>query len=223
MNGELIITYTDGTSDNLGSIGGTIDERLAFSLLDNGTYSVSIIDTPSCKNSDADIIIPNEHNGIPVTAIADNGFKDCKNVVRVGIPNSITTIGQYAFFNCRSLIGVTIPKSVTSIGDYAFGNCVKLSNIALSNGLVTIGSYTFSYCEALESIAIPTTLTNIGAYAFEHCYSLKYAYFEEMTWEARTHNPETIHFPRENLLDPSKAAQYLTDYKVDADWRKLNL
>ena len=45
VNGELIVTYTDGTQDNLGNVSTgepTVDSRLIFTLQDDGTYEVTL-------------------------------------------------------------------------------------------------------------------------------------------------------------------------------------
>ena len=54
-----------------------------------------------------------------ITAIPDNGFKDCTALKSFTLPNATTTIGKYAFYN-TALQAISIPAAVTSIGEYAF-------------------------------------------------------------------------------------------------------
>jgi hypothetical protein len=54
-----------------------------------------------------------------ITAIPDNGFKDCTALKSFTLPNATTTIGKYAFYNTK-LEAISIPAAVTSIGEYAF-------------------------------------------------------------------------------------------------------
>lgn len=56
-------------------------------------------------------------------------FSDCKNLVNITIPNSVTNIGVGAFWQCVNLASITITNSVTSIGNYAFYDCKNLKDI----------------------------------------------------------------------------------------------
>ena len=56
-------------------------------------------------------------------------FSDCKNLVNITIPNSVTNIGVGAFWQCANLASITITNSVTSIGNYAFYDCKNLKDI----------------------------------------------------------------------------------------------
>ena len=49
------------------------------------------------------------------TEIGNAVFRNCRNITRVTIPNSVTTIGEHTFRNCRNVISITIPDSVTTI------------------------------------------------------------------------------------------------------------
>ena len=56
-------------------------------------------------------------------------FSDCKNLVNITIPNSVTNIGIGAFWQCANLASITITNSVTSIDNYAFYDCKNLKDI----------------------------------------------------------------------------------------------
>ena len=105
-SGELIVTYTDGTEDNLGKItADTPDpgpdpeeptlEYLLFDILSDSEVSVKI--NPNYVNSVDKIVIPNEYNGRTVTTITDNGFKDCQHLQNISLPDSITSIGAVSY------------------------------------------------------------------------------------------------------------------------------
>lgn len=80
-------------------------------------------------NSLADIVIPEEVNGKPVTSISGIG----RNVTSIVLPDTLASIENSAFRNCVYLESIYIPAGVTSIGENAFENCMSLSEIHISN------------------------------------------------------------------------------------------
>lgn len=148
---------------NYGSVG------LKFDLNDDEkSYSVSGIGV--C--SDFDIVIPETYNSMPVTAISDNAFSACKNLISIIISNSITSIGDFAFEDCYGLKSITIPNSVVSIGYRAFYNCRGLTNIAIPESITFISEAAFEWCISLNNVTIPNSVTSIGYKAFEYCSGL---------------------------------------------------
>ena len=123
-----------------------------------GTLTITSYDT----SGGLAIIIPSEINGIPVTAIATDAFKN-KGLTSVEIPNSVTSIGYAAFLN-NQLTSVVIPNSVTSIGNSAFYNN-KLTSVEIPNSVTSIGNSAF-YNNKLTSVVIPNSVTSIGNSAF---------------------------------------------------------
>ena len=89
--------------------------------------------------ADANVTIPANIDGFPVTAIGDSAFK-YSSVAAIALPNSVTRIGDSAFdffFNLRS---VTLGNSVSTIGDQAFFYCYSLTSMTIPNSVTTIGS-----------------------------------------------------------------------------------
>ncbi len=123
-----------------------------------------------------DVIIPSSvaYNGktYSVTAIGDQAFNDCKELLSVSIPNSVTSLGVNAFYNCTGLTSIIIPNSVTSIDMYAFAWCTGLTSVTMSNAVTTISEAAFWSCTSLTSINIPSSVTSIGEAAFMNCTSL---------------------------------------------------
>lgn len=99
---------------------------LTYTLVEGG-YAVTGIG--SCK--DTDIVIPYNHNGQKVVAIASMAFYSNFNITSVTIPDSVQTIGDNAFFCCYRLTTVKFGSGVKSIGDYAFYDCNKLSTVVI--------------------------------------------------------------------------------------------
>lgn len=134
----------------------------------------SVKATNTLKNSTDEISlsIPYSLNGIAVRTIGGSGFSDCKKLVGITIPDSVTHIQYNAFWGCYNLTSITIPDSVTNIGDKAFVGCSKLESVNIPNGVKWIKEGTFAGCNKLTSITIPVTVTSIEKEAFKNCSSL---------------------------------------------------
>ena len=106
-----------------------------------------------------------------LTSIGNYAFSECSSLTSITIPNSVTSIEYEAFFNCDALTSISIPNSVTYIGSYAFQSCSSLTSISIPNSVTSIGMGAFSSC-TLTSITIPNSVTSIGSYAFYYCDNL---------------------------------------------------
>jgi|GEM_PF-2323581 len=131
-------------------------------------------ETGTIRTSDesvTEVDIPEEINGVKVTAIGDFSFggTDIRSIL---IPEGVVSIGRQAFDRCTNLTSVSIPSSVTEIGSAAFFRCDRLSSISLPDNFISIGSGAFLNCTGLVSISIPNSVTSIGSYAFSDCSSL---------------------------------------------------
>lgn len=80
-----------------------------YTVLDDGTVEIT-----GYNDSDTEIVIPSEIEGMKVTSIGYGAFYNCTGLTSVTIPDSVTTIGNTAFENCIGLSSITIPNSVTS-------------------------------------------------------------------------------------------------------------
>lgn len=96
---------------------------LEYTLSENGTYYIvtgtGILDDP-------DVVIPSEHEGLPVTEIAERAFENSA-VTSLVIPESVTHIGNLAFNGCASLKSITLPKTLSVIGWSIFTGCTDLT------------------------------------------------------------------------------------------------
>ncbi len=188
IDGELIIYYTDGTSQNLGKIQeDNAEENGTFGLvyyeLEDGTLAVGA----GTATFVSDIVIPSKYAGKTVSTIIDEAFKDCTNLKNITIPNGVTSIGEYAFYGCTSLEAIEIPNSVTSMGNYAFYNCHSLESANYLGTIegwcdISFGSNSanpvnrahdfYLNGELVIELVIPNTVTEIKSEAFRGCTSL---------------------------------------------------
>ena len=87
------------------------------------TYAISDGEATvtACDDSaSGTLTIPDTLDGCPVTAIGDDAFVNCMDLVGVEIPDTVTCIGDYAFYECNELVSLDLPSSLTRIGDSAF-------------------------------------------------------------------------------------------------------
>jgi hypothetical protein len=109
-----------------------------------------------------------------ITAIQEQAFRDCNDLVSVDIPvEGLTHIHYRAFSNCWSLREINFPQSLNFIGTASFNDCHALTNVSLPNGLQAIERFTFHDCMSLMSVALPPSLRVIREHAFAHCLELK--------------------------------------------------
>ncbi|MCI5744897.1 MAG: leucine-rich repeat domain-containing protein, partial [Erysipelotrichaceae bacterium] len=150
-------------------------DGLTFALLKNGTYSIN-----GYNGTESKVIIPNIYQGLFVTNIGVNAFKNNVNIASVTIPNSITSIGNSAFSGCVNLMNVSFESNsrLSSIGNSAFSGCSSLASITIPNSVTSIGSSAFAQCSSLASITIPNSVTSIGYSAFYECVNLMNVSFE---------------------------------------------
>ena len=117
------------------------------------------------------ITIPEEIDGKKVTVIGSRAFQ-CKHLVWVRIPDTVTTIEDYAFLCCFDLKSLTIPDSVTDIESHSFAGCENLRSLTIGDGIEYIDPYAFAYCRNLTTVRIGNSVKIIDSCAFAYCESL---------------------------------------------------
>jgi hypothetical protein len=171
----------------------TIHAEITWTLLDDGTLTISGTDMPDYKydNHNDSYNVPwyNQQDKVKkviiekgVTNVGNFAFGKCVNLTSISIPNSVTTIGQQAFYDCVSLTSVTIPYSVTDIRGYAFSRCSGLTSIIVekentkydsrNNCNAIIETQSNTLLVGCKNSIIPNTVTSIGFDAFNGCSNL---------------------------------------------------
>ena len=181
-SGEYTIYCLNGTITKAGEATKTPSEGLAFASNGDGTCTLLSIGT--C--ADTYLVIPSQYNGMTVTAIGANAFKDCINLTGIEIPDSVTTIGAGAFSGCSGLISMTIPfvggsasatsASASTLFGYIFGRTSyeggvsTTQNFAASNSDTTY-SATYYIPSGLKTVTVTRGKILYGA--FYNCSNLK--------------------------------------------------
>ena len=143
---------------------GVISSFAEITQKANGHYDVASLEIPRTISYD--------NREYDVKYVGYEAFCGCENLVKVTIPNSVTSIGYRAFDGCRSLFSIDIPNSVVTIGERAFYGCSSLNSLVIGNNVINISDLAFYGCSSLLSLSIPHNVTSIGIRAFSNCESL---------------------------------------------------
>lgn len=142
-------TYAQASFETIDGLRYLIDSdaKTATLAANNGgeKYSGNIVVPEKVKASDG--------MEYPVTAFADNAFKECVRLQSIIIPSSVTSLGNYCFSECSGLTSITIPSSVTSLGGWCFSGCSSLTSITIPSSVTSLGYYNcFEDCPKLEKV-----------------------------------------------------------------------
>ncbi|MCR5342266.1 MAG: leucine-rich repeat domain-containing protein [Butyrivibrio sp.] len=167
-------------------------EDFEYIFQDDGTVAIR-----AYNGSAAIVNIPEEIDGAKVTSI--DGISG-DSIVKIVIPDSVTTIEQAACWSNDNLEEVVMGENVTTIGAKAFDLDSALKIINIPDSVTEIGEAAFS-CTAIKEVNVPKSLTDmsqgvfslsslervtvpgnvktIGICAFEDCKDLKEVVIEE--------------------------------------------
>lgn len=195
VNGELIITYTDGTKENLGSVSNAESEYssgLQYTLNeDNNSYTLS--SAGELFNS-TKVVIPETYKGKPVTKIGERAFYSTQlygsdsskgaPINELILPSTIKSIALEAFYNCKIekvVFEGTIEEwcSIQFIGISA--NPLYHPDNAKDNTKLYIDG------ELIETLVIPNSVSTISSYSFVDCGSLKEVVIPESVTSIEPH------------------------------------
>ena len=129
-------------------------EGLAFTpvLGEDGNlagYEVSMGEAEAGK-----IVVAPYHEGEPVIAVAEGGFRECTSLRELVLYAPLARIGANAFRGCSGLLAIGLPDSVEEVGEMAFYGCINAVSLRLGSALDYIASNAFYGLEELESIAV---------------------------------------------------------------------
>lgn len=172
------------------------DEKFySYCELEDGTVQIT-----GYTGDKSELIIPAVLAGKDVAGIGGGAFKKNTNLVRVVIPEGVTTIGDYAFYGCSNLRSIEIPKTVERmeyypednsyptdvkyVGIVVFGGCTSLENINVHKDNAVFSSEdgvlydkekeTILYCGGgKKKVVIPQSVTGILSTAFRDCIHME--------------------------------------------------
>lgn len=130
-----------------------------------------------------------------MTSVGSLAFYECKKLTAVVIPSSVTRIGNYAFANCTGIQLLNLGSGVEVIGEGAFADCYEIASLTLPGSLKSIGLKAFYRCEAITTLTVPSSVAAIGMEAFGYCKSLVSANVQAQITEI----PEFLFYACQNL------------------------
>ena len=129
---------------------------LTYELKSDGTgYTVTGIANYVEGNTDL-IVIPETYNGLPVTEIGAEAFKNCTWLRQVEFGSHVATIKDCAFQGCTALESLTITPVISRINDRAFKNCTSLETLVWRSRYCDSNSpnYVFEGCTSIHNVVI---------------------------------------------------------------------
>lgn len=120
---------------------------LTWETVDGKTVTIT-----GYKGKPTDLVIPNEIDGLPVTAIGGSAFQRCSSLSSVTLPDTLESIGPAAFAMCN-ITDIDFPESLKVIGNNAFANCF-FSSVTIPAGVTEVNSSAFLSCYNLTKINV---------------------------------------------------------------------
>ena len=159
VGGTMCTTATVNDKDRLTAVAAEADEIIepdeeGIVTKDGVKYEVSEKDASIVGYTNdfkGDLVIPEKINGLPVTSISKEAFKDLSTVENIILPDTIEVIDAYAFSGCSSIKSFDMPKNLQVIGDYAFSGMDGLTSVKIPEDVFYIGNGAFSECANLTS------------------------------------------------------------------------
>ena len=145
-----------------------------------------IIDSYTLKGyvgDETDIVLPTEVNGVTITTIWGNAFKDNIAITSIKIPEGYTTLAGSAIRSCTSLKSVSLPNSLTgAIGTFQFRDCPALESVNVPYGINRLNSYAFYGCTNPNLVIDiqSVNITTVGSNAFTNVTGTINTYSQEV-------------------------------------------
>lgn len=131
------------------------------------------------NSKEVKVEIAETFDDIPITAIAENTFKDCENIEVIVLSKAVTKINPNAFSGCKNLKEF---KLIKTNGSYTCENGILYTNkdkdnvfelvkvpqaleretFIVPDNVNKLSNYAFEGCTKISTIEIPSSVTTIG-------------------------------------------------------------
>lgn len=153
-----------------------------------------------------------------VSSVQENGFRGCKFVKKINLPNSIKKIGANSFRDCKSLVSVVLPDEAE----------VELSQAVYDSG----DNGPFYGCSVLSDVRGNTNATPLYVLnkAFRKCKNVPFTKQIPMLSAAiaakssmaavDTEVPSFTEYCRENVRKPMNQWKRRKSYETEEQWKE---
>ncbi len=160
---------------------GTIPADLGAAPASDFDYTVSGDEV--CLNaylgSSAYVLVPDEIEGKPVTALGDSVFYE-KDVRGVSLPDTVREMGHHTFGGCTSLVYAHMPDALEILPAGTFESCYRLVDPGIADGQLKKIEFTaFWGNQYLTELQLPESLEEINDNSFVMCDYLGYIHVPE--------------------------------------------
>ena len=149
------------------------------SILNTSLFNISILEDNTLRIDqylgigNMNLNIPNTIQGMPITQINENAFKNSSDLHSISFPNSLQRIGNSAFSGCSKLSSLVLPSNLEWIGDNAF-HYTGLEEVILPRYVNYLGESCFDSCHKLRTVNIQASVKRLPPYLFLDCENLKH-------------------------------------------------
>lgn len=163
-------TVSEKTKEN-GNSKLTAETLMEYAASEDSDFFFDPDDEGGCSaetyyGKDKIIVVPEEHNSLPVKRLGKYVFSNMEELEGLLIPNSVIEIEEGICGLDTALKIVVLGTDVKSIGEDAFLGCSSLETVVLNEGLEKIDSMAFSMCSSLMEVDIPESVLEIHKAAF---------------------------------------------------------
>ena len=168
------------------------------------------------KNS----VIPSD---MGIKTISQHCFTEVE-IESIVVPEGVSSISQYGFYNCRNLVNLTLPTSLTIIESFGIYGCA-FTSLVLPINLQSLGTYALFNNFNLKQITFPASVKSIGYDTLGDCTSLEKVVFEttELT-VTKPNNTSNDLFTKDTMLSSIEVAwrsdaEKFAKLNADAPWK----
>lgn len=118
------------------------DERRwgAYRFRLRATGTVRLLAYEGCQ---AEVAVPSHIDGLPVTALASNLFRDHAEIERVELPDTVEHAGHHVFDGCRNLRFARLSCALETVDRTLFAGCGQLGEVVLTALCVKLENSSF--------------------------------------------------------------------------------